>query len=760
MPEPAGLFRSQARHIFLKCLPRGIFNIYIIKNQRNIVEKYLILANFNGTYMTTGKELLKKFNSPKNFFNRDLSWVEFNRRVLEEALNPDLPLLEKVKFISIFHSNLDEFYMIRISGLKEQIAANVSEPTIDGLAPLEQLQKIEKMLKPMLIRVMDLWTNEIIPALREENIDIVGFESLNPVEQKILTEYFKQEVYPVLTPLAFDPGRPFPYISNLSLSLAILVRKPNGEDHFARVKVPSILPRILQIDSILNPGKKIATNGKFCAKFMWLGDLIKANLTLLFPGMQVIEAHRFRITRDTDIELQEDEADDLLRVIEENIRQRRFGRVVRLEVENEMPEFMLETLTENLQITRDDVHIINGTLGLSDVMGLYNLPVHHLKAKPYYPVIPRVFDEEDDIFSILRQKDILLHHPYHSFNPVIDFIKQAAKDPDVLAIKQTLYRVGTDSPIIKYLIEAAERGKQVAVLVELKARFDEQNNIFWARELEKVGVHVVYGLVGLKTHAKMILVVRKEFDGVKKYVHMATGNYNVSTAKLYTDLGLFTSDGDICADVSDIFNYLTGYSKQSEFRKLLVAPINMREKIVELILREVENVKAAGEGRIVFKINALVDPVVISALYEASNAGVKIELIVRGICCLVPGVEGLSENVNVRSIVGRYLEHNRVFYFYNNGSEEIYLGSADMMQRNLDRRVEIIFPLEDSRLKSEIFKTLIKVSLRDNVKARILHPDMAYTFLTAPENARHIDSQEWLMNNTIKVKGKSNKTKS
>ncbi len=709
--------------------------------------------------MITGKELLKKYNQPNNFFNRDLSWVEFNRRVLEEALNLDLPLLEKVKFISIFHSNLDEFYMIRISGLKEQIAANVSEPTIDGLTPLEQLQKIEKLLKPMLARVMDLWVKEIVPSLRKENIDIVDFESLKKEEQNTLTEYFKQEVYPVLTPLAFDPGRPFPYISNLSLSLAILVRKPNGEEHFARVKVPSILPRMLQIDPILSPQKKITTNGQFFAKYMWLGDLIKANLPLLFPGMEVIEAHRFRITRDTDIELQEDEADDLLRVIEENIRQRRFGRVVRLEVEKDMPEFMLETLTENLQITREEVHIIDGVLGLSDLMTLYSLPVHHLKAKPYYPVIPRVFDEEDDIFSIIRQKDILLHHPYHSFNPVIDFIKQAAKDPDVLAIKQTLYRVGTDSPIIKYLIEAAERGKQVAVLVELKARFDEQNNIFWARELEKVGVHVVYGLVGLKTHAKMILVVRKEFDGVKKYVHMSTGNYNTTTAKLYTDLGLFTSDEDICADVSDIFNYLTGYSKQTAFKKLIVAPINMREKILELILREIDNVKSGGKGKIIFKINALVDPVIISALYEASNAGVDIDLIVRGICCLVPDIEGLSRNIKVISIVGRYLEHSRVFYFYNNNCEEIYLGSADMMQRNLDRRVEIIFPIEDQKLKNEILKTLIKVSIKDNSKARLLHPDMSYTFIETPGNNRCIDAQEWLMNHTIKVKGKSIKTK-
>jgi polyphosphate kinase len=706
-----------------------------------------------------GKDLLKKYNQPKNFFNRDLSWVEFNRRVMEEALEPELPLLEKIKFISIFHSNLDEFYMIRVSGLKEQIIANVLEPTIDGLTPTEQLQKIEKKIQPMLIKIMELWSNEVVPGLKENNIIIADYEDLSEKEKEILTEYFKKEIYPVLTPLAFDPGRPFPYISNLSLSLAILVRKPNGENHFARVKVPSILPRLLQIDNIINPSHKIQTNGNFSAKFVWLGDIIKANLALLFPGMEVLEAHRFRVTRDTDIELQEDEADDLLRVIEENIRQRRFGSVVRLEVASRMPDFMLETLMENLQIKKDEVHILDGPLGLSDVMQLYDLPLHQLKFKPYYPAIPKTFEDGDDIFTLIKQKDILLHHPYHSFTPVIDFIKQAAKDPDVLAIKQTLYRVGSNSPIVKYLIEAAERGKQVAVLVELKARFDEENNIFWARELEKVGVHVVYGLVGLKTHAKMTLVVRRESDGVNRYVHLATGNYNATTAKIYTDLGFFTDDSGICTDVSDLFNYLTGYSKQTEFKKLLVAPINMREKFLELIAREVANVKNNGKGKLIFKLNSLVDPILIAALYEASNNGVEIELIIRGICCLVPGVEGLSENIKVRSIVGRYLEHSRVFYFYNNGDEAIYLSSADLMQRNLDRRVEICFPIEDEKLKHELLRTLIKVSFKDNIKARALNAEMEYTKVNSTEGGKLIDSQEWLMNHTIKASGSYSKTK-
>jgi len=705
-----------------------------------------------------GKDLLKKYNNPKNFINRDLSWVEFNRRVLEEALDPEMPLLEKVKFLSIFHSNLDEFYMIRISGLKEQIAAGVSEPSIDGLTPHEQLQQIDKKLQPMLAKTQDLWINEIVPALRENKVFIQNYEELTVQEQECLTEYFRKEIYPVLTPLAFDPGRPFPYISNLSLSLAILVSKPSGEKHFARLKVPNILPRLLQIDKILEPNKKPATNGNFSARYIWLGDLIKANLNLLFPGLEVLEAHRFRITRDTDIELQEDEADDLLRVIEENIRQRRFGSVVRLEVADKMPEFMLETLMENLQVTREDVHVYEGPLGLSAIMQLYDLPLHHLKFKQYFPVIPKAFEDEEDIFSVIKKKDILLHHPYHSFAPVIDFIKQAAKDPDVLAIKQTLYRVGPNSPIVKYLIEAAERGKQVAVLVELKARFDEENNIFWARELEKVGVHVVYGLVGLKTHGKMSLVVRKEADGVNRYVHMSTGNYNASTAKIYTDLGFFTCDKDICTDVSDIFNYLTGYSKQHDFKKLLLAPVNMRDGIINMILREIENVKAGGEGRITIKCNAVVDPMIISCLYEASCQGVKVQLICRGICCLVPGIPELSENIRVISIVGRFLEHSRVFYFYNNGAEEIYLGSADMMQRNLDRRVETIFPLEDEKLKTELLKTLIRIALKDNVKARELQPDGSYKPVeTGTEKG--INSQEWLMNHTIKAGGSYAKNK-
>jgi len=693
------------------------------------------------------KELLKKYKDPANFFNRDLSWIEFNRRVLQEALNPALPLLEKIKFLAIFNSNLDEFYMIRVAGIKEQIVANVLEPTIDGYTPIEQLRLIEKTLKPMLQTCQELWSNEIAPALKDNRIFILDYDDIDGKDRQRLREYFTKEIFPILTPLAFDPGRPFPYISNLSLSFAILVRKPNGESHFARLKIPNILPRMMNIDKILNPKHKTLTNGQFSAKFIWLGDLIKANLDLLFPGLEIIEAHKFRITRDTDIDIQEDEADDLLKVIEENIRQRRFGAVVRLEVADTMPEFMVETLIENLEITREDIHISEGPLGMSDIMALYDLPLHQLKFKPFYPVIPKAF-EETDIFSLIKQKDVLIHHPYHSFAPVIDFIKQATKDPDVLAIKQTLYRVGADSPIIKALIEAAERGKQVAVLVELKARFDEENNIYWAKELEKVGAHVVYGLIGLKTHAKMSLVVRREAEGVKRYVHLSTGNYNEMTAKIYTDIGLFTCDDDICTDVSNIFNYLTGYSKQTEYAKLIVSPINMRDTYVSLIKREIDNVNSGGEGYIILKLNSIVDPFIIACLYEASNAGVKIELIVRGICCLLPGLKGISENITVRSIVGRYLEHSRISYFFNNGEENLYLSSADLMPRNLDRRVEVAFPVENGKLKAQLIK-ILKIMLKDNAQARELHNDKSYYYIDG-DDSKKVNAQEWLMERAVK----------
>ena len=698
--------------------------------------------------MKLTKENLQKYIKPENLFSRDLSWLEFNRRVLEEALNPDLPLLEKVKFISIFFSNLDEFYMIRIAGIKEQLRAKIIDPSIDGMTPLEQLRKLEKTLQPMLKQINDYWRDEIIPQLKENKVHICNLEELSNEEQEALNQYFIKEIYPVLTPLAFDPGRPFPYISNLSLSFAILVKKPTGEKHFARVKVPGILPRLLRVETIVKSKPKNGSlNGVY--KYIWIGDLIKSNLHLLFPGLEVVEAYRFRITRDTDLEIQEDEADDLLQMIEENIKQRKFGSVVRLEVEKQMPEYMIDTLIENLEITRDDLHVIDGNLGLSDLLLLYDLQLPQLKDKPFHPAVSDIFEEEENVFSLIRRKDILLSHPYDSFCPVTEFIKQASLDPDVLAIKQTLYRVGTNSPIIKYLIEAAERKKQVAVLVELKARFDEENNIYWARELEKAGVHVVYGLLGLKTHAKMTLVVRKEVDGVKRYVHMSTGNYNTTTAKVYTDIGLFSCDEEICSDVSEIFNFLTGYSEQNNFRKLWVAPVNKRQNFLDLIHREIKNVKEGGKGRLIFKLNSLVDPLLIAAMYEASCQGVKIDLIVRGICCLIPQTPGLSDNIRVISIVGRFLEHSRIYYFYNNGAEEIFGSSADLMQRNLDRRVEITFPIMDKDLKIFIKKNILDTCMKDNIKARVLLPTGKYVFNRKVYTEKKINQQEWMMLRSI-----------
>jgi len=710
--------------------------------------------------MKLTQEILKNYIKRENFFSRDLSWIEFNHRVLEEALNPDLPLLDRIKFISIFFTNLDEFYMIRISGLKEQIRANIIEPSIDGLTPIEELKRAEEMIKPQVDTLLKYWKNTLIDELKENNIFISCIDELSHDEQSKLTEYFNNEIYPVLTPLAFDPGRPFPYISNLSLSFAIQVKKPNSELYFARLKIPSILPRLIKLDDVITEDVSDA-NEEFNVKFIWLDDLIYHNVNSLFPGLEIISAHKFRITRNTDLEIQEDEADDLLAIIEENVKRRKFGSVVRCEVEKDMPDFMIDILSKNLQISEKDLQIVDGPMGLSNIMSLYDLPLHNLKEKPFHPVLPKAFEDEDreSIFDLITQRDVLLHHPYDSFSPVVDMIKEASRDPSVLAIKQTLYRVGSHSPIIKYLIDAAEACKQVAVLVELKARFDEENNIFWAKALEKAGVHVVYGLVGLKTHAKMTLIVRKESNKVKRYVHLGTGNYNPSTAKLYTDYGFMTDDQDICADVSEVFNYLTGYSEQKKYRKLWVAPLNIRKEFLKLIGEEIEAAKAGKKAHLIFKMNSLVDPMIIAALYKASNQGVKIDLIVRGICCLVPQAPGLSENIVVRSIVGRFLEHSRVYYFYNGGKELIYLGSADLMQRNLDRRVETLFPIENKAIKKSIKETLLDISLKDNQKSRILLPNRGYVRNHKLYNQDVVNVQEWLMDYAAGSEKKKKKLK-
>jgi polyphosphate kinase len=659
--------------------------------------------------------------SPELYINRELSWIEFNKRVLHEASNPAHPLLERVKFIAIFSSNLDEFFMIRVSGLEKQVEAGNDTLSFDGLSPMQQLLEIRQRTIEMLSERSRLFYEELIPQLAEAGISFAKYEQLPETYKQALNNFFDEQIFPVLTPLAFDPGHPFPFVSNLSLSLAVQLRGSSDDSlRFARVKVPDGLSRLIRLDKI--KGIKLP-KGKII--YVWLEDLIAGNIQKLFPNVPVISVHPFRVTRDADIEIEEDEAGDLLASISQGLRQRRYGNVVKMDVNPGIPDYIKQVLMENLEIEERKVYEIPGILGLSSLIEMMSIDRPDLKDVPFVPRNPFLEQEDENMFELLKHRDMLLHHPYDSFQPVIDFINCAAQDPDVLAIKQTLYRVGSKSPIVQALIEAAERGKQVAVLVELKARFDEENNIVWARALEKAGAHVVYGLLGLKTHAKMLLVVRREADGLRRYVHLSTGNYNAATAKIYTDYSLFTSNPEIAADISEIFNYLTGYSRQDTYRRIVVAPLNMRKWILEMIEREIACHKKYGNGHIMFKLNALVDPQVISALYRASQAGVWIDLIVRGICSLRPMLKGVSENIRVISIVGRFLEHSRVFYFYNNGEEEIYLGSADMMQRNLDRRVEIIFPVLENSFKKSI-KHGLETMLQDNVQSWSLYPDGTY----------------------------------
>jgi len=659
--------------------------------------------------------------SPELYINRELSWIEFNKRVLHEACNPAHPLLERVKFIAIFSSNLDEFFMIRVSGLEKQVEAGNDTLSFDGLSPMQQLLEIRQRTIEMLSERSRLFYDELIPQLAEAGISFAKYEQLSETHKQALNNFFDEQIFPVLTPLAFDPGHPFPFVSNLSLSLAVQLKGSSDDSlRFARVKVPDGLSRLIRLDKV--KGIKLP-KGKLI--YVWLEDLIAGNIQKLFPNVPVISVHPFRVTRDADIEIEEDEAGDLLASISQGLRQRRYGNVVKMDVNPGIPDYIKQVLMENLEIEERKVYEIPGILGLSSLMELMSIDRPDLKDVPFVPRNPFLEQEEENMFDLLKQRDMLLHHPYDSFQPVIDFINCAAQDPDVLAIKQTLYRVGSKSPIVQALIEAAERGKQVAVLVELKARFDEENNIVWARALEKAGAHVVYGLLGLKTHAKMLLVVRREDEGLRRYVHLSTGNYNAATAKVYTDYSLFTANPEIAADISEIFNYLTGYSRQDTYRKIIVAPLNMRKWILGMIEREIACHKKYGNGHIMLKLNALVDPQVISALYHASQAGVWIDLIVRGICSLRPMLKGVSENIRVVSIVGRFLEHSRVFYFYNNGEEEIYLGSADMMQRNLDRRVEIIFPVLENSFKKGI-KHCLETMLQDNVQSWSLYPDGTY----------------------------------
>ena len=681
------------------------------------------------------------FSAPQYYFNRELSWLEFNYRVLHEALDERTPLLERLKFTAIFSSNLDEFLMIRVSTLKEQVEAGVTKLTPDGRTPQQQLDELEQRLRPMVAKQYQNFEQQLRPQIEKLGVKLLNYTDLDREQILYCQSYFKKQIFPILTPLGVDPGHPFPRISNLSFNVAVVVKNPKTEEeHFARIKVPDILPRFTKFP----PHLQSATEAE---EIIWSGvpleQVIAHNLSSLFPGLEIAEYSFFRLTRDADFPFQEDEADDLLLAIQQEIGKRYFkGSVVRLELQASASEFVRETLKAGLDVAARDVYEIDGLMHLEDLMSLMALPLPEHKYPAWQPVVPPrlraianlarkenllELNESDDLFSIIRRGDLLVHHPYESFSDSVElFITQAAVDPNVLAIKMTLYRTSGDSPIIQALIDAAEARKQVAVLVELKARFDEENNILWARKLEDAGVHVVYGLVGLKTHTKILLVVRREGSEIRRYVHIGTGNYNSKTAKLYTDLGLLSCRQDLGEDLSDLFNFLTGYSQQQTFRKLLIAPVNMRDRLVAMIRREIEHAQQGRSGKIIAKMNSLVDPKIIATLYAASQAGVQIDLIVRGICCLRPSLSEISDNIRVISIVGRYLEHSRIFYFHNDGQEEIYLGSADWMPRNLERRVEAVTPVEEPSLVNKL-KEILKIMLSDNRYAWELQADGTYS---------------------------------
>ncbi len=691
---------------------------------------------------------------PSLYINRELGWIEFNRRVLQQAFDPELALLERVRFLAIFSNNLDEFFMVRVSGLKEQLKAGVTDTPADGLTPAQQLGLIRERVLALLGEQRHCFHDVLVPRLAAEGIDVLSYDGLTGAERAAMRRYFEREVFPVLTPLAVDPGRPFPYISNLSLSLAILMLDVDGHERFARLKVPNnVLARVISVNDVMRRygsdagglEKRDPTSEAERLRYIFLEDLLSANLDSLFPGLRVIAVSAFRITRDSEMEITEEEASDLLEMIEQSVQNRRFGHVVRMTIVDDMPDSIRQLLIENLDLQPDDVYEVRAPLGMNDLFELANIDVPALKASPFVPARPAALPVDEDIFSAIRRGDILLHHPYDSFLPTVEFFEAAAEDPAVLAIKVTLYRTGNNSPIVQALLRAQEKKKQVAVLVELKARFDEENNIGWARALEAQGVHVVYGLMGLKTHSKIALVVRREADGVRRYVHLSTGNYNASTARIYTDLGMLTCREDIGADATELFNRLTGFVYQTHYRKLLVAPEHLREQIAALIEREIGHARAGRQARLTFKMNALVDPAMIRLLYEASMAGVKINLIIRTLTCLRPGIPGISENIKVICLIGRFLEHSRIYYFYNNGHEEVYCGSADLMQRNLDHRVETVFPVETPALKQRIIDEVLGIELADTYKAQQLQAEGTYQPILPPPGEMPFGAQRWFM---------------
>ena len=655
----------------------------------------------------------------KNYVNCELSWLEFDFRILNEARDKSIPLFERLKFLSITASNLDEFFMVRVASLKDMVHAKYKKTDIAGLRPEEQLELIGEKTHELVALQYSTYNRSLLPALKQQGLQIVSeHEELTEKDGNFVDRFFHDNVYPVLTPMAVDSSRPFPLIRNKSLNIAALVQKKNGADglEFAMVQVPSGLPRIVELPA----------DGSGERRVILLEEIIERNMKELFLNYNIVSAHPFRIMRNADFTLDEEEAEDLLEEIQKQLKKRQWGEVIRLEVEEKVDKRLLKILKRELSVGNDDIYEINGPLDLTFLMKMYGMSgFDELKTPSYTPQPIPAFMNDDDIFTNMRKGDILLHHPYQTFEPVVEFVRQAAKDPDVLAIKQTLYRVSGHSPIVAALAEAAERGKQVSVLVELKARFDEENNINWAKKLEKAGCHVIYGLVGLKTHCKITLVVRREEDGIRRYVHLGTGNYNDSTAKLYTDCGLMTCHPQIGEDATAVFNMLSGYSEPPTWNKLALAPLWLRSRCIRMIKREAEHARAGKPARIMAKMNSLCDKEVIANLYEASCAGVKIELVIRGICCLKAGIPGLSENITVHSIVGNFLEHARILYVENDGSPEVYMGSADWMPRNLDKRVEIMFPVEDPELKKQVIH-ILQVQLEDNVKAHVLQPDGTY----------------------------------
>ena len=700
--------------------------------------------------MPPSKTNPEAFTDPTLFINRELSLLDFQQRVLSEAQDENNPLLERVKFLAIFGSNMDEFFMVRVSGIRKLVESNVAEISSDGMTPREQLAAIRRRALELYREAHQCYQRELLPELEKTGIHILDYKKLNDAQRTRADTYFHDVVFPVLTPLALDPGHPFPHISNLSLNLAIVIRDKKGKERFARLKVPDTLQQLVPVKRSSGGARRDGTV-PWHHYFVWLEQVIMANLNVLFPGMEVVEAHPFRIIRDADIEIQELEADDLLETMQQSIRRRKFGSVVKVAIYENMPRPIRELLTENLQVKPTDIYITGSNLGLARLWQVYNsIDRHDLKYPPYKPAIPRQFSNTilaGDIFEIIQHGNILLHHPYDSFSPVVDFLNAAARDPDVLAIKQTLYRTGQNSPIVGALLEAAENGKQVAVLVELKARFDEESNIGWAQTLEQAGVHVVYGLVGLKTHCKIAMVIRKEGEGIRRYLHLATGNYNEVTARLYEDIGLFTCDETMGQDATDLYNYLTGYSTKQDYQKLLVAPVNLREELEKLILREIEHAKNKRKAHLILKANALVDKRMIQLLYEASQSGVKVDLLIRGICSLIPGVKDVSENIRVISVLGRYLEHSRVYYFNNDGNEEIYLGSADLMPRNLNHRVEVVFPVERPEHIRYLRDNVLETYLKDNLSARVMQSDGTYKRLRPSDKEKGLEIQDWLMQN-------------